>query len=44
MFETFAALSTIGFLVVFAVLVQRDRASRREEQQQQNAGENGRPA
>ncbi len=43
MFETFAALSTIGFLVIFAFLVQRDRASRKEEQQQ-HADRTGRPA
>jgi hypothetical protein len=31
MFETFAALSTISMIVIFIVLYQIDRASRRED-------------
>jgi hypothetical protein len=31
MFETIAFLSTLAFIVVFVVLVQMDRASRREQ-------------
>jgi hypothetical protein len=31
MFETIAFLSTLAFVVVFVVLVQMDRASRREQ-------------
>jgi ABC-type branched-subunit amino acid transport system permease subunit len=31
MFETFAVLSTLSCLVIFALLVQRDRAGRRED-------------
>ena len=31
MFETMAALSTIGFIVIFVVLFMMDRASRRDE-------------
>ena len=31
MFETMAALSTIGCIVIFVVLFQIDRASRRED-------------
>jgi hypothetical protein len=30
-FETFAAVSTIGFIVVFVFLFQADRRSRREQ-------------
>ena len=33
MFETFAALSTLGFILIFIVLFQIDRAGRREEAQ-----------
>ena len=32
MFETIAFLSTVGFVIVFVVLFQVDRASRREEE------------
>jgi hypothetical protein len=31
MFETIAFLSTVAFIVVFVVLFQMDRASRREQ-------------
>ena len=31
MFETIAFLSTVGFVVVFIVLFQMDRASRKDE-------------
>ena len=34
MFETFAFLSTIGMIVVFVVLYQADRASRRQDASQ----------
>jgi hypothetical protein len=30
-FETFAFVSTIGFLVIFFALIQADRASRRSD-------------
>jgi hypothetical protein len=31
MFETFAALSTLAFILIFVVLFQIDRAGRKEE-------------
>lgn len=43
MFETLAALSTLGFIIVFIVLFQIDRAGRREEAQG-NAGRDRRDA
>ena len=38
MFETFAALSTIGFITIFIILFQMDRAGRREEAQRDLPG------
>jgi hypothetical protein len=35
MFETFAALSTISFIIIFVVLIQIDRAGRREDARKQ---------
>lgn len=43
MFETFAALSTLAFILIFIVLFQIDRAGRREEAQR-NAGTDRRDA
>jgi len=36
-FETIAFLSTVAFIIVFIVLVQMDRASRREDTEQSNS-------
>jgi hypothetical protein len=33
MFETLAFLSTVGLIVIFVVLLQIDRAGRREEEE-----------
>ena len=43
MFETFAALSTLAFILIFIVLFQIDRAGRREEAQR-NTGPDRRDA
>jgi hypothetical protein len=43
MFETFAVLSTLSCVIIFVVLIQIDRAGRREESEKAQDGTHNAP-